>query len=431
MSMMWGLLGPEQLGGERRTRTLDLGAAVREYNERAVPGMGGVWYAKQLLLAMLGIALAQKLRERQINVSNITVANAIEALGCYFALKHNQGQGDSRVRGSEKLRGKADFDFQALCKPGFYVSQPMRMGTGQALLTLGLVRAQGERFNAFMCTAFGYEFINACCGDDGAQLELLLQWAQKGRSVNQLKAPTAAVLSPLQLLPAQARALLSRRLNTDLASARGGLQRAAIRRWVQARYAHPAVFDWGARPNDIDVEHWNDLHYGALFFQVQDAAYQVLDGLEQYMAASSRPQFRLGESIPELLSTRIGHLRELARLFLDNPLAQRTDAVAARFCHECSAPEASHVLASLVNRDGRVLRLQGTQVLPGSAFLFQVLAVTDQPAGEPQGQVVEGALPAWISPRVERLYQLDLDLQGQLGIWLAQPPAAAVAEVSL
>jgi hypothetical protein len=48
------------------------------------------------------------------------------------------------VRGSEKLRGKADFDFQTLCKPGFYVSQPMRMGTGQALLALGLVRAQGE-----------------------------------------------------------------------------------------------------------------------------------------------------------------------------------------------------------------------------------------------------------------------------------------------
>ena len=81
MSMIWGLLGPEQLGGERRTRTLDLGAAVREYNERAVPGMGGVWYAKQLLLAVLGIALAQQLRERQVNVSNITVANAIEALG--------------------------------------------------------------------------------------------------------------------------------------------------------------------------------------------------------------------------------------------------------------------------------------------------------------------------------------------------------------
>ena len=124
-------------------------------------------------------------------------------------------------------------------------------------------------------------------------------------------------------------------------------------------------------------------------------------------------------------------MRELARLFLDNPLAQRTDAVAARFCLDCSAPEESHVLASLVSRDGRVLRLQGTQVLPGSAFQFEVLAVTDQPAGEPQGQVAENALPAWISPRVERLYQLDLDLQGQLDIWLAQTPSAAVAEVSL
>ncbi|WP_130910762.1 hypothetical protein [Pseudomonas sp. Sample_9] len=65
---------------------LDIGAAVREYNERAVPGMGGVWYAKQLFLAMLGIALAQKLRVRKSNVSKINAANAIEALGCYYAL---------------------------------------------------------------------------------------------------------------------------------------------------------------------------------------------------------------------------------------------------------------------------------------------------------------------------------------------------------
>lgn len=122
MSMTWGLSGPEQLDGERRTRTLDIGAAVREYNERAVPGMGSVWYAKQLFLAMLGIALAQKLRERKSNVSNIDAANAIEALGCYYALKQNNGQGDARVRGSEKLRGKANFNFKTLCKPGFYVS---------------------------------------------------------------------------------------------------------------------------------------------------------------------------------------------------------------------------------------------------------------------------------------------------------------------
>jgi len=47
----WGLLGPETLAGERRTRTLGLGATVRSFNDLAVPGLGGVWFGKELLLA--------------------------------------------------------------------------------------------------------------------------------------------------------------------------------------------------------------------------------------------------------------------------------------------------------------------------------------------------------------------------------------------
>jgi hypothetical protein len=39
--MLWGLLGPEKLSSERRTRTLGLGAAVREFNDLAVQ----VWVA--------------------------------------------------------------------------------------------------------------------------------------------------------------------------------------------------------------------------------------------------------------------------------------------------------------------------------------------------------------------------------------------------
>ena len=430
MSMIWGLSGPEQLGSERRTRTLNIGAAIREYNERAVPGMGGVWYAKQLLLAMLGIALAQKLRERMANVSNIEAANAIEALGCYYALKQSKGQGDARVRGSEKLRGKSDFNFQTLCKPGFYVSQPMRMGTGQALLVLGMVRAQGERFNAFTCTAFGHEFVNACCGDDGALLEELVQWAQKGSSVDKLKSPIPELLSPLQVLPAQARTLLSRRIDT---AASGGTRRTAIRRWVLARHAEStAVFDWSERPDEIDPEHWNDLHYGALFFQVQDAAYDVLNAVEQHMAVLSTQRFELGSVLPERISTHITHLREMARLFLDNPQRQRTDPVASTFCHECIDPDSSSLLASLVSRDGRVLRLQGKGILPGGAFQHQVLEVdTGQSVIEAQGEASQAALPAWISHRVGRLHRLDLDLQGQLSAWLTPAPAVAIEEVSL
>ena len=39
-AIAWGLLGPEILANERRTRTLGLGAAVRSFNDLAVPGLG-------------------------------------------------------------------------------------------------------------------------------------------------------------------------------------------------------------------------------------------------------------------------------------------------------------------------------------------------------------------------------------------------------
>ncbi len=57
MEGLWGLLGPESLPNARRTRTLGLGASVRRYNDLAVPGLVGVWYGKQLLLATLGVAV--------------------------------------------------------------------------------------------------------------------------------------------------------------------------------------------------------------------------------------------------------------------------------------------------------------------------------------------------------------------------------------
>jgi hypothetical protein len=62
MQMFWGLLGAEILTSERRTRTLGLGAAVRSFNDLAVPGLGGVWFGKQIFLATLGVAIASQVR---------------------------------------------------------------------------------------------------------------------------------------------------------------------------------------------------------------------------------------------------------------------------------------------------------------------------------------------------------------------------------
>ena len=69
----WGLLARERAGLTRRTRGLGLGAAVRAFNELAVPGIGGVWFARPLAWAVLGIRLA-----RGRSFSAVSVANAID-----------------------------------------------------------------------------------------------------------------------------------------------------------------------------------------------------------------------------------------------------------------------------------------------------------------------------------------------------------------
>src|SRR5688572_13477793 len=84
---VWGLLGIEDIAAERRTRSLGLGIAVRKFNDLAVPGLGGAWFGKQLLLATLGVALAEQCRASGSRVQNIEAANALEAIACWMALR--------------------------------------------------------------------------------------------------------------------------------------------------------------------------------------------------------------------------------------------------------------------------------------------------------------------------------------------------------
>ncbi len=150
----WGLLGPETLASERRTRTLGLGATVRSFNDLAVPGLGGVWFGKQLFLATLGVAIAKCVRDSGRRMRNTEVANAVEALACWLALDGIGWKPNPRLRGATKMRNRTDLSFAIMRKPSFYVTQPMRQATVQPMRALGLAESAGERFNAFDCLNF-------------------------------------------------------------------------------------------------------------------------------------------------------------------------------------------------------------------------------------------------------------------------------------
>jgi hypothetical protein len=89
-----------------------LGAAVLQFNQLALPGVGGVWFAKQIFLATLGVRIANRLR---LNVKAIEIANAVEALAWWCAFRSNGWTSDFRLRGSQKLVG-ADEQFQMLTR---------------------------------------------------------------------------------------------------------------------------------------------------------------------------------------------------------------------------------------------------------------------------------------------------------------------------
>ncbi|CAJ0681551.1 hypothetical protein R82526_01286 [Ralstonia mannitolilytica] len=418
----WGLLGSEFLSNSRRTRTLGLGAAVRLFNDLAVPGLGGVWYGKQLLLATLGVAVAERARNKGAKVQNIEVANAIEALACWLAFRENNWKSDPRLRGNTKLQGKDDdFSFARVRQRNFYVTQPMRMATVQALPALGLADADGARFNAFRCTDAGTVFIEEACRAyrpyNRSVIDHLVQWVLG----QDRRADTDALrnaLSPLTSLSTDTLPLLSERLfQGGIEESEDKLRRRNALAWVEGVRQKPDKNGWDAKPQCIDERHWHDLVAGAKLFSTRDAAIAVLDALEAHIGNKTQGMSHsLHTAVPDTLLPLFTSLQTAAQAFLDT---KHADENATAFCRECAKDDASAVLRSLVVRDGHVLRLVGELVKPGPAFRGSALTNIEAGGNGEDLPVTKGIpLPEGISYRMRNLYLLNLDLHGDLNQWL-------------
>ena len=415
MECAWGLLGAEFLPNSRRNRTLELGVSVRRFNDLAVPGLGGVWYGKQLLLATLGVAVAEAARDHGATVRNIEVANAIEALACWLAFKNNGWRSDARLRGNTKLKNKDDFKFQQARERNFYVSQPMRVATVQALPALGFVHSDSARFNAFRCSDQGRGFIEMATREFNKDVTAFLtQWVL-GDKVKPLQLQSA--LSPLEPLPKDAIRLLRERLiDGGNESHEDKQRRANALAWVESlRTPKTARPTWAQRPQTITEEHWHDLHAGALFFATREAAIVVLDVAEAHI--ENQP-LSLCVEIPKGLKPSIEALKTAAHEYLQ---CAHTDKEAKTFCIECVNNDPLKILRSLVKRDGKVLRLVGDEVKSGSAFrgaqgTAERSSADDDTQGTPQALDIH--LPKGISYRMKNLYLFNLDMRNKLNEWL-------------
>jgi hypothetical protein len=419
------LLGPETVASESRVRTLGLGSTVRLFNDLAVPGMGAVWFGKQLLLATLGVAVAEGARRAGERVRNIEVANAVEALACWLALNEREWKSEPRLRGATRMAEKTDLAFAAVRRPGFYVTTPMRQATVQPLRALGFVAAAGERFNTFACAEHGFAFISEACDEfnpyNRSVLDHLVSWAAGGHNDVTSSYALRMAISPLEPLPQGACDFLRERLVQGTGTAARRRQALA---WVdQLRGVPGRRLVWDDRPALLDAEHWRDMRAGALFFATRAAAIALLDRIEEHIAHLADQRMSLDAKLPEPVTEELGSLRVRARAFLDLNHDPSPSCSATAFCRECVEPHDARLVEKLLAREGRVLRLRDRDIVPGISFRGSPAAQTeparsveDAGGGAEAGSDLQ--LPEFISHRVRNLFLLNLDLHSELTKWL-------------
>ncbi len=415
----WGLVARDYPEVQRRVRTFGVGASVRAYNNKAVPGLGGVWFAKQLFLAALGVGLAEDSDKGRHN--NIQVANAVEALACWLAYDGNGWNSDGRLLGITKMSGQKELpSYQTAAKPWFYVTQPMRMSTVQPLPALGLVQTVGSRFNAFSPNEEGRNFVRAVCEGIGPVFRrqfadtYLVNWV-RGENVNLRNDHLVRTLSPVESMPQHGRELLKSRLQRggpeevqeDIMRRRNALQ------WVEDLRKNGTGSHSHDRPPVIDEDHWLDLQAGAAFFKTTAAADKVLNQVELVMNSREIRELLLDSNL-DFLEEEMRHLRECAQEYLRFP---QKDDLAAMFCQECLPEDNAQVLEKLVGRDGHILRLSGENVRPGSAY--DPHATVPEEKNESDTETAESAvpIPSGISYRIRNLFLLNADLEGDLDRW--------------
>lgn len=264
MSVQWGTFAPDSAPSYRRLQTLGLTVAIRHYNDRSVPGLGGLSFGMPIAWSLLGVWLAEEIGNQ---VRPLSCANAIEAAIMTQALK----EGRKRARGHRKLAGVSDTSFKALSARGAYVTQPYRMGTVEPLLRLGLVVGTSQRFNMYRLAPSGERILQSLKGEQNK----LRAWAT-GSKLTRL-----ARLAPDVPLPTASAKLLERQLRDhgDAHRRRALLDLSdEVLRQTNMASAEP--------PAGIEQPHWNDIRSGVALIQLRDAALDVIAAIEKRLTSS-------------------------------------------------------------------------------------------------------------------------------------------------
>ena len=356
----WGALTPDP-DYRRRQQDLGLRRAVVSFNDRAVPGLGNLWFSIPVAWALLGLKIAA---DRNLNA--VTVTNAIEALAMKAAHRASSGAVDktvgSRLRGHRKLALVDDLSYASLSRRGAYVSQPLRQMLQQPLDGLGL--ATGGRFATLELASDVLTLL------EGKPLKELLSAldAWVGREGPGKLPPVAHSISPLASVPRPLAIALRSRLFEE-GRPKDMARRRSVRDadWLDETRADARVFAEATPRPPFDAEHWRDLRAGAALLALRHKALRLLRDMEGALLAARQAGLLVRLTTKEAVARFAAQIEDLRRVADDMaPMikpAGETDSLA--FLRLLRSADSSTVVRGLVMRDGTVLQLDGDRILPG------------------------------------------------------------------
>jgi hypothetical protein len=263
MGSYWFAALPAKQERSRISLNFGLGRADRLLRERVVPGLGRVWFVRQLSWPVAALVLRRELRGTASAPRASAISHGLEALGC--KLEWSADPDANRILGKRAFGRDQDeeiWSFDKLRTTKHYV-QNLHEERGLGLAT-------GPRFDAYELTPPGEQlaeaFLDQTVGKGGGSLRTRLAAWVRGEDIDLSKTVRKA-LAPASPSDAE-RALVRARLFDTTTSGRRRQAADAVG-LAQARRDVPEV---ASRLRAVDVAHANDVEVAHAFGLMLDRA---------------------------------------------------------------------------------------------------------------------------------------------------------------
>jgi hypothetical protein len=361
----------------------DLRAADLFFRELVVPGLGRIWFARQLSWPLAALALHEELANRGSNAPKPTaICHGIEALGCklQYAANPDQATRSRRILGSRAFgrdQNLGVWTFQQLHQRRSYVQNTHRQAATRAVnVERGLGFARGSRFDLLELEPVGRDLANAFLNQRVGHTTLkkwLVGWLRGDKMLPVSRDGYLQALSPEHPTPEERTSVRSRLLDADTQNRKDVKEKRQRLARAVGRAANVPDIEGAVVVRLSAAGHWeqaNEVTAARAFGTVLDRARDVIAVLtSDRLAIGLRPESVSVLARDDILGKAIEDLRKGTKDYVDKAKAAKVNEPTSHaFAEAVAAADDGEAIRLMVSRAGEVLGLADGSIVRGPLF---------------------------------------------------------------